>query len=208
MVYDIIRTRPQQLSTKKGISGNPVHLETNYFRLLKKPTWSLYQYHVDFSPEIEVNIVKKGLLRGHRDLLGGNIFDGSTLFLTNRLQSDIVELSSQNRNGDPIKITIKFTGLVSMNESSSVQILNIIMRKALEGLKLQLVGRNFFDAIAKVWFFHKGIILFINNNSHKYFVLRRLKSVSLTWNCGQDILHLSDNTNKIFFCALKSVTKL
>lgn len=150
MVQDIIRTRSQQLATKKGTTGTAVPLETNYFRLLKKPTWSLYQYHVDFSPEIEVNIVKKGLLRGHRDLLGGNIFDGSTLFLTNRLQSDLVELNAQNRNGDPIKISIRFTGLVSMNEGSSVQILNIIMRKALEGLKLQLVGRNFFDAVAKV----------------------------------------------------------
>lgn len=37
-----------------------------------------------------------------------------------------------------------------MTEQASLQILNLIMRRAMEGLKLQLVGRNFFDAIAKI----------------------------------------------------------
>lgn len=152
MIYtDIVRTRPQHLGTKNGTSGIPVKLETNYFRLLKKPNWSLYKYHVEFSPEVSMPRVRKGLIYGHRELLGGNVFDGTSLYLTNRLQSDVLALESQNRDGDIINITIKFTNLVSMNEGNSVQVLNIIMRKALEGLKLQLVGRNFFDALAKVF---------------------------------------------------------
>lgn len=149
-IYDIIRTRPQTLATKKGSTGNPVKLETNYFRLLKKPTWSLYQCHVDFNPDIEVNSVRKGLLREHREKLGGHIFDGTSLHLINRPPEDTLDLISKNRAGEIIQIKIKLIKQISMNDSSSVQILNIIMRKSLEGLQLQLVGRNFFDAVAKV----------------------------------------------------------
>lgn len=150
MIHDIIRTRSENLPTKKGTTGNPVKLETNYFLLRKRPTWSLYQYRVDFNPEVDQNRVRKGLLNTHRALLGGNIFDGATLFLTNRLQQDETELMAVNRNNEPIQIKIKFTNQVSMQESASIQVLNIIMRKALEGLQLQLVGRNFFDATARV----------------------------------------------------------
>lgn len=149
-IYDIIRTRPQTLETKKGSTGNPVKLETNYFRLLKKPTWSLYQCHVDFNPDIEINSVRKGLLKEHRERLGGYIFDGSTLHLIQRPEPDTFELVSKNRADEIIQIKVKLIKQISMNDSSSVQILNTIMRKSLEGLQLQLVGRNFFDAVAKV----------------------------------------------------------
>lgn len=37
-----------------------------------------------------------------------------------------------------------------MTESQSLQILNLILRRAMGGLELQLVGRNFYDPDAKV----------------------------------------------------------
>lgn len=37
-----------------------------------------------------------------------------------------------------------------MTDQSSLQVLNVIMRAAMEGLKLQLVGRNHYDALAKI----------------------------------------------------------
>lgn len=148
--FDVIRTRSDALQTKKGTTGRTIKLTANFFRLLKKPTWSLYQYHVDFSPEVDIIAVRKGLLRVHSAVLQGHIFDGSTLFLTNSLGNDVTELFSKNRLEENIRITVKFVGAVSMAEGRAVQILNIIMRKALEGLKLQLVGRNFFDPLAKI----------------------------------------------------------
>lgn len=146
---DLVQTRPPELDSKTGVTGNSVRLTANFFRMVKSPTWSLYQYHVDFAPEVEVNAVRKGLLRVHTATLGGNVFDGTTLYLTNRLNQDVSEYFSKNRLGENIRMTLKFVGLVSMREGRSLQILNIIMRKALEGLNLQLVGRNFFDAAAK-----------------------------------------------------------
>ncbi len=41
---DILRTRPKDLESKKGQSGQPVNLATNYFALKMKTDWKLYQY--------------------------------------------------------------------------------------------------------------------------------------------------------------------
>lgn len=38
-------------SEKKGTSGEVIPLIANYVRVLSSPQWSLYQYHVTFSPD-------------------------------------------------------------------------------------------------------------------------------------------------------------
>ena len=47
------RTIPVGLETKKGTSGTLLELRSNYFALKKLPNWTLYQYRVDMSPEID-----------------------------------------------------------------------------------------------------------------------------------------------------------
>ena len=49
----VLRTAPTTLESKKGSGGKAVNLRTNYFSLNKKPNWSLYQYRVDMSPDID-----------------------------------------------------------------------------------------------------------------------------------------------------------
>lgn len=149
-VYDIVRTKPESLNTKRGTLGTPVTLQANYFRLLTAPQWHLYQHRVDFAPDIENAIVRKGLIGVHKTSLGGYLFDGTMLFLTRRLPNDITELYSTRKDGEQIRVTVKFVGEVSMMDGTSLQILNLILRRAMEGLHLQLVGRNFFDALAKI----------------------------------------------------------
>lgn len=145
-------TRPEAVKTsKKGSTGPMLQLKTNYFRIQRKKEWGLYQYHVDFAPEIDVTGVRKSLLRAHRSQFNGFLFDGSMLWTTTRLENDPSTITTQRNDGSPVIITIKFTKEVIMTESASLQILNVILREAMQGLKLQLVGRNFFDAIAKVY---------------------------------------------------------
>lgn len=43
-----------------------------------------------------------------------------------------------------------------MGDYTYIQVFNILMRKCLGFLKLQLVGRNFFDAAAKVDIYYKS----------------------------------------------------
>lgn len=59
----ILVTKPPSMSTKQGTSGRAVKLTTNYFRLINKPDWTLFQYRVDFAPDPERTMVKKRLFR-------------------------------------------------------------------------------------------------------------------------------------------------
>lgn len=183
VVTNIIRTKPENLPTKRGTSGQVVTLQTNYFRLLKKPTWQIYQYRVDFVPNIEIQGLRKRLIYEQKPTFGGYIFDGSMIFLTRELPQEITEFMSQDREGSPIQIIVKFAGIVSMDNATSVQILNLILRRSMDALKLQLVGRNFFDAIAKVLLFYYDA-----KQMKQYFVYEYFRSTfhNTNFNCGLD----------------------
>lgn len=148
---DIVVTKNADVS-KKGTSGQKVLLTTNHFRLVKKPDWQLYQYRVDFSPPIEHRRFMDKLIREQKNNLGGYLFDGTILFLCKKLPDDVTEFMTKDRDGNPIQTTVKFVKLISMLNGESIQILNLILRRSMAALDLQLVGRNFFDAIAKVIF--------------------------------------------------------
>uniref|UniRef100_T1GQW8 PAZ domain-containing protein n=1 Tax=Megaselia scalaris TaxID=36166 RepID=T1GQW8_MEGSC len=149
-IYEIVETRPENVTCKQGKSGHEISLRCNYFKLQTTPTWRIYQYHVDFEPNIESRRVRCGLLSEFRDILCGYIFDGTKAFTNTRLRDDCLEVQATSRRQESIKITIKYVGVISMTEWQSLQVLNLILRRSIEGLKLQLVGRNFYDAVAKV----------------------------------------------------------
>lgn len=158
--------------------------------MITSTDWCLYKYRVDFAPEEDRTVVRKGMLRLHKATLGAYIFDGTVLYTSHRLPqvgsrfgysfviSRIyykIELSHfvdnslivsvrcfaqpleffSQRKGDEaqIKINIRLVGDMTKGDEHYLQFFNIIMRKCLEYLQLQLVGRNFFDARNKVIFF-------------------------------------------------------
>ncbi|KDR24113.1 Protein piwi, partial [Zootermopsis nevadensis] len=134
-----------------GTSGRQVTLKANYFRLETHTNWCLYQYRVDFAPEEDRTVVRKGLLRNHKPVLGGYIFDGTMMFTSHRLNPDPMELfSTRESDKTPIRITVRLVGDLTEGDYHYIQFFNILMRKALGYLQLQLVGRNFFDALAKI----------------------------------------------------------
>lgn len=152
-IGEIVYTRPETAgNTKKGYTGTTVTLGTNYFRLIRKPEWNIFQYRIDFAPDIEAVVIRKALLRPHMKLFNGFLFDGTMLFSSTKLPSEVTQLCSARNDGTNVMITVRYVKEVLMTEMASLQILNIILRRAMEGLNLQLVGRNFFDAIAKVSF--------------------------------------------------------
>ena len=133
-----------------GSSGTPIQVVANYFDLMKIPKFAFTQYRVDFEPEIENSRVKSGILSDQKPTLGGFIYDrGSTVYLVKSLPDDITVLDVKIRDGTEVKIKLKKTNVISMNSDSSIQILNTILKRAMGKLKLQLVGRNLYDAVAK-----------------------------------------------------------
>ena len=58
--------------------------------------------------------------------------------------------STRTSDEQPVRITVRLVGDLAGGDYHYLQFFNILMRKALGRLQLQLVGRNFFDARAKV----------------------------------------------------------
>lgn len=146
-----VRTRPATLNSKRGTSGRVVSLQANYFKLETHTDWCLYQYRVDFAPEEDRTFIRKALLRNHRATLGGYIFDGTMMYTSVRLPQDPLELTSIRKSDEtPVRITVRLAGDLAQGDSHYFQFFNILMRKCLGHLDLQLVGRNFFDAKAKI----------------------------------------------------------
>ncbi|XP_070167826.1 piwi-like protein Siwi [Polyergus mexicanus] len=142
----IFVTKPATLVTKKGTSGKHIVLQTNHFKVPTVPDWCLYKYRVDFEPEETRTYIRKGLLRLHKEKVGAYIFDGTTLYTSCRLPDKMELVSTRQSDDTPIKIIIRLVGDMMRDDSHYIQLFNIIMRKCLEHLQLQLVGRDYYDA--------------------------------------------------------------
>ncbi|XP_058801648.1 piwi-like protein Siwi [Phymastichus coffea] len=146
-----IQTRPQTLNSKKGTVGERVQLQANYFKLSSQPDWCIYQYRVDIAPELERTSDRKALLKTHKSALGGYIFDGTVLYTSNPLPQPLELNSIRPQDKAAINIQIRFVGDLVKGDYHYSQISSMLVRKTLdENLKLQLVGRNYFDAKNKV----------------------------------------------------------
>lgn len=66
-------------------------------------------------------------------------------------------ISIRNSDEARIRITVRLVGDLAQGDAHYIQFFNILLRKCLDHLDLQLVGRNFFDAKAKV--FHLSALI-------------------------------------------------
>lgn len=146
-IQEILRTRPHE-KPKKCVSGERIKLLANYFPLRRETKWSLYKYHVTIEPEVLMARVRNRLLYNHKPTFGGYLFDGTQLFLTRVLDEDKLNLVSTNREGVEHHITLRFTKKIEMDENESLQVLNLILRRAMQGLQMKLVHRNYYDPVA------------------------------------------------------------
>eukprot|EP01119_Soliformovum_irregulare_P019822 TRINITY_DN6354_c0_g1_i2.p1 TRINITY_DN6354_c0_g1~~TRINITY_DN6354_c0_g1_i2.p1 ORF type:complete len:792 (-),score=209.84 TRINITY_DN6354_c0_g1_i2:309-2684(-) len=122
--------------------GRPITIFTNHF-LFEAKQQTIYQYMVDFWPEVEKKGLKRKLLEEHRDVLGAFTFDGAMLFLQKQI-GDIELIQKASAEGQqPIRIGIKFTNEIS--KAAPLQLYNTTLKNILRLLKLKLIGRNYFD---------------------------------------------------------------
>lgn len=160
-------TRPKMIESKVGVTGQKITCEANYFRLTKLPgnNWKIYQYRVDFSPDVESIQFRRYLLNTHRNTLGGFLFDGTVIYLTKMLEAELVERTARGTQDDTTYvITFRFTTIIGMTEMRALHVLNLILRRAMDGLHLETIGRNKFDADAAVCI-HLRLYCFLNQFS-------------------------------------------
>ncbi|EDW02946.1 protein piwi [Drosophila grimshawi] len=149
--YEIVNSRPADVLTKRGEEGKPIKLISNFYSLKTRPQWRIIHYHVNFEPEIAVVRVRCGVLSQHAPALGtGYLFDGMQLFTTKKFEQDVTVLKATSKQGVDYTITIKSVGIISSVEPRFLQVLNLILRRSMKGLKLEQVGRNLFDPHARV----------------------------------------------------------
>lgn len=141
-----------------GSSGRTIPLLCNYFQLLQAGKWGLNQYRVDFNPDIDHTGQRKGMMRtAMQSVLKGYLFDGTVMYTPTRLLPDPMEKVVQTEAGDNIRITIRMVGDLAWGDRAYLQLFNLIIRKCLAFMKLELVGRDYFDPNLKV-----GSIVFRN----------------------------------------------
>ncbi|GAB6030356.1 Piwi-like protein 1, variant 2 [Chamberlinius hualienensis] len=142
--------RSESLKSTKSTDTKDIErnskLVANYFRINSTPNWSLYQYHVDFEPEIESTRLKRALVSTLKGELGTLIFDGMMMFCINRSEEDTFEKKvTRNFDGQEVKLTFKYVKTLPSTDSMLLQVMNIQMRKNFRHLSFQLLGRHYFD---------------------------------------------------------------
>ncbi|XP_063112284.1 piwi-like protein 4 isoform X2 [Cavia porcellus] len=130
---------------KTGSSGIPVKLVTNLFNLGLPQDWQLYQYHVTYIPDLASRRLRIALLYNHRKFANhAKAFDGTVLFLSQKLEEKVTELSAETQRGETVKMTVTLTRELPSSSPTCIQVFNIIFRKILKMLSMYQIGRNFY----------------------------------------------------------------
>ncbi|XP_021108330.1 piwi-like protein 4 isoform X1 [Heterocephalus glaber] len=131
--------------SKTGSSGIPVKLATNLFNLDLPQDWQLYQYHVTYIPDLASRRLRIALLYNHSKLSNhAKAFDGTILFLSQKLEEKVIELSTETQRGETVKMTVTLTRELPSSSPMCIQVFNIIFKKILKKLSMYQIGRNFY----------------------------------------------------------------
>ncbi|CAO2636110.1 Piwi-like protein 4 [Lemmus lemmus] len=130
---------------KTGSSGIPLRLVTNLFSLDLPQAWQLYQYHVTYSPDLASRRLKIALLYSHGKLLDkAKAFDGTSLFLSEKLDQKVTELTSDTQRGETVRITLTLISQLPSSSPTCIQFFNVIFKKLFKKLEMYQIGRNFY----------------------------------------------------------------
>uniref|UniRef100_A0A3P9I4P4 Piwi-like RNA-mediated silencing 1 n=1 Tax=Oryzias latipes TaxID=8090 RepID=A0A3P9I4P4_ORYLA len=132
--------------SKCGTSGSPIQLTANFYRILSRPQWVLYQYHVDFKPPMESRRLRTALLYRHAEVIGdARTFDGALLILPRRLHCKETVLYSETKSGEKVLITVTLTNELPPTSPVCIQFYNILFKRVLRLLEMQQIGRNYYN---------------------------------------------------------------
>lgn len=158
---EIVHTRTDTSVAKQGNTGRPIMLQTNYFRVLRNEDERIFHYRVDFNPSVEANKKMRALMFQIKPHIGGYVFDGTQVFTRTKLEKDPAEFTARDKfTEEDHVITLRRVGDVTGTNEKAFVVFNLINRHAMAGLKLQLIGRSFFDPEAKVSIRQYGIDLY------------------------------------------------
>ncbi|XP_067134684.1 piwi-like protein Ago3 isoform X2 [Centruroides vittatus] len=135
----------KQRNAERG--GQSMEVEVNYVKLHVMEGKGVFEYHVNFIPQVDSKGIRFKLLNDPkvRTIIGKTkTFDGAKLFLPFKLNEKITAVSVTSPiDQSEIMVNIKFVGKGS--SSDYMHLYNILFRKIMYKLKMTNIGRNFFD---------------------------------------------------------------
>lgn len=161
----LIATRPEHIKSKTGESGTQVQLLANYFPLKPIKDFCFRQYRVDFRPEVELLGLRKFLIANASKQIKGYVYDGANiLYLTRRLPEKETIFHVKSKDDTAYQVSLRDTNNEIRNtDATAMMVLNTILRRAMDGLKLKLIQRNLYDSDAAVkYLFVITFFLFLN----------------------------------------------
>ncbi|KAK3514784.1 hypothetical protein QTP70_031016 [Hemibagrus guttatus] len=155
---------------KVGTKGDPVCVGSNLVPIRCKNE-AVFQYHVTFTPNVESVGMRFGMMKEHRSTTGDVVaFDGSILYLPKRLEecvslslsvcvslslSVVVSLSlslsvvrvkaERKTDNQEIDIKIQMTKILPPHSDLCIPFYNVVLRRVMKILGLNLIGRNHYD---------------------------------------------------------------
>ncbi|KAI5613348.1 piwi-like protein 2 isoform X1 [Silurus asotus] len=134
-----------EMLKKVGSKGNPVSIASNYIPI-QCHNEAVFQYHVTFTPNVESVGMRFGMMKDHRSTTGDVVaFDGSILYLPKRLE-DVVHLKAERRTDNlEIDIKVQMTKILPPHSDLCIPFYNVVLRRVMKILGLNLIGRNHYD---------------------------------------------------------------
>lgn len=133
---------------KQGGEGRAVTVLANYFRLNTPQSVIVYDYHIEFEPQIDATVVRKALLYNHRQAFGERmVYDNaSNLKSTTLLPDEETDFfSTRKTDNTQIRIRVKRVGEISWGHQEMIRLFNTQMRRNLQLLNWNLIGRHYFN---------------------------------------------------------------
>nr|XP_012632060.1 piwi-like protein 3 isoform X2 [Microcebus murinus] len=129
--------------SKTGSEGTKVRLLANHFRVTSRAQRTAYQYNVNYQPGIEGRNLRTALLK-HDKIGEYYIFDGNSLLLPHELREPITKFFNTVGN-ETVMVTITFSKELAPTSPDCLRFYNILFRRILESMKLEQIGRNFYN---------------------------------------------------------------
>jgi hypothetical protein len=155
--FNQVSSKPDTLTSKVQVAETSqiVELRANFFKVKMGQKFSVIQYNINFPDHVHTPGAKRAMVQNLQRHFGSHIFDGgATLYLLNPLEMDeknVIEIKSVGRDQRTSGyLRIRKTREIHFTDSEFLQILNLAVRDAMRHLNLQLVGRDYYDANAKV----------------------------------------------------------
>lgn len=124
------RTRPEHIKDKRGTSGRPISVLSNYVTLKSRPNCALYQYNVSYSPPIENKRLRVALLFSYEGIGQTRAFDGMILYLPHKLPDQVTKfVTKTQRDQNTVEVAITLTNELSADSPVCLQLFNVIFRR-------------------------------------------------------------------------------